>query len=356
MPPPPHLLQTPPNPTLCRQDDNKGLTAVLKNIVKTMFHLPTRIGAVCKIWFFAWIGWFPFLLYSTTFVGEVLQRYDLALREQVNSSTDKLGDIARIGSVALVIYSVISLLGSISIPWLVQSPESEDLRKGRADNKSGVMYSILEFLELYRPDLVSAWFGSHVMFAVAMFLTLFVRSVWFATVIVGACGVPWALMTWAPFAIIGEEINRLSDSPRHRYGRVSTDTQGEEEAHPMMDIPRHSMSGMERPSVPALHDIEATPRPNNGNSSGGEEGGNELSGIYLGILNVFACLPQFVSTFISFVVFSILEPGKSQEFADDGGGELEIEEGGVNAIAVVMGLGGISVLVAAHYTMRFKNL
>ena len=39
-----------------RADDNKGLFAVLKTIFNTIFHLPTRIGAVCRIWFYAWIG------------------------------------------------------------------------------------------------------------------------------------------------------------------------------------------------------------------------------------------------------------------------------------------------------------
>lgn len=73
----------------------------------------------------------------------------------------------------------------------------------------------------------------------------------------------------------------------------------------------------------------------------------------LGIMNVFACLPQFVGSLISFVVFSILEPGKSPEFTE--GGDVEPPEVGVNAIAVCMGIGGISTLVAAHYTMRLNH-
>jgi solute carrier family 45, member 1/2/4 len=51
-------------------------------------------------------------------------------------------------------------------------------------------------------------------------------------------------------------------------------------------------------------------------------------------------------------VFSILEPGKSPEFSD-GVGAAPIS--GVNAIAVCMGIGGIATLIAAHYTLRFKN-
>ena len=127
------------------------------------------------------------MLYSTTFVGEVLQRYDVALRETLQKSSDVVGDIARVGSMALVIYSSISLVASISLPWLIHSPESEVLRKNRS-GKHGPLYAIVEFLEIYRPDLITAWFISHVMFAMALFLMLFIRSVAFATVVVGSCG------------------------------------------------------------------------------------------------------------------------------------------------------------------------
>lgn len=68
---------------------------------------------------------------------------------------------------------------------------------------------------------------------------------------------------------------------------------------------------------------------------------------------MFACLPQFVGSFISFVVFSILEPGKSPEFTE--GNDVEAPKVGVNAIAVCMGIGGISTFIAAHYTARFKH-
>jgi len=304
-------------------------------------------------------GWFPFMLYSTTFIGEVLQRYDTSARSRLQNSTDIVGDIARIGTMALVVYSSISLFASFTLPWLIHSPESEALRKNRS--KNGTWYSICEFLEIYRPDLATAWVVGHIMYATAMFLTLFVRSVGGATIVVGACGIPWALMMWAPFAFVGEEINRLSsdvETPHHRrrsargsaYERLSTDTRegdsGDEESYvPMMEFSRPSLSGAERPSVPALTDMEAEK----------DEGGSELSGIYLGILNVFACLPQFVATFISFVVFSVLDPGRSTEFAD-GNGSAEPKVGGVNAIAVVMALGGLGVLVAARDTVKFKHM
>lgn len=40
----------------------------------------------------------------------------------------------------------------------------------------------------YRPDLVTAWMYSHLIFAFAMGLTPFVRSLHMATVLVSICG------------------------------------------------------------------------------------------------------------------------------------------------------------------------
>lgn len=134
------------------------------------------------------------MVYGTTFVGEVLKRYDTdygkhKLRRLVVRTTgdDNLGDIARVGSLALVIFSCVSLGSSFVLPWIIESPESdEDHRK---EPKWGWLHELLIKVEPYRPDLATAWLISHVLFAMAMFSTLFTRTVAFATFLVGFCGV-----------------------------------------------------------------------------------------------------------------------------------------------------------------------
>jgi solute carrier family 45 protein 1/2/4 len=64
-------------------------------------------------------------------------------------------------------------------------------------------------------------------------------------------------------------------------------------------------------------------------------------------------LPQFVGTFISLIVFSILEPGKSPELAEGGG---EVKKEGVNGIAVCLFIGAVSTLGAAYATRRLRYL
>lgn len=62
-----------------RHDPNKpgGRFKVIHQIWSTILHLPPRIRAICMVQLWAWIGWFPFLFYGTTWVGETYFRYDV---------------------------------------------------------------------------------------------------------------------------------------------------------------------------------------------------------------------------------------------------------------------------------------
>ena len=79
---------------------------------------------------------------------------------------------------------------------------------------------------------------------------------------------------------------------------------------------------------------------------------NDVAGEMLGIMNVFVTLPQFLMTFVSSVVFAILEPGKSKELTE---GKVEIK-GGVSAIALVMVIGGLGSATAAWLTVKLRRL
>ena len=84
-----------------------------------------------------------------------------------------------------------------------------------------------------------------------------------------------------------------------------------------------------------------------------------MAGIYLGILNLYTAGPQLLGTFIGMIVFAIVEPGKSQELAGGSGAKDAKDgtaplQGGVNAIAVCMFIGGLSSLGAAYATWRLR--
>lgn len=127
-------------------------------------------------------------VYSTTFVGEVLKRYDIGMREDLESSKDVLGDITRVGSMALVFFSCVSLVASLLLPWVVESPESDQLHKKPLPT-TGTVAQFLDFIEPYKPDLTTTWVWGHISFSALMFLTVFASTVRFATFIVATSGV-----------------------------------------------------------------------------------------------------------------------------------------------------------------------
>lgn len=136
--------------------------------------------------FWAWVGWFPFQVYSTTFVGEVLKRYDDDYKDRLGSPEDVVGAITRVGSMALVLFSCVSLVGSVSLPWMIDSPDAEKLHGTR--QLPGRWERLMERFEPYKPDLTTTWMWSEVSFAVLMMATLFVSTVRMATLIVALAG------------------------------------------------------------------------------------------------------------------------------------------------------------------------
>ena len=174
---------------------------MVTKIFKTTLHLPNRIQAICWVQFWAWIGrleffgtfkpmlreatgWFPFLFYSPTWVGEIYFRYSAP--ESVKQSIDKLGEIGRISSLSLIIFSLVTFSGSILLPWVVTSPDEE--KDTFTPRPPPSLAKVVMALRKCKPDLLTAWLLSHLIFAAAMSLTPLVRSLHVATILVAACG------------------------------------------------------------------------------------------------------------------------------------------------------------------------
>lgn len=251
-------------------------------------------------------GWFPFLFYTTTWVGEIYLRYDASSKLE-SSKTDIVGDIGRIGSRSLVVFSFLGAAWTVLLPWLIHSPQ---------DDSSGPLTAAPTWLSRYKPSLINAWTMSCVQFSAAMFFAPFVTSVRAATFLIALCSIPSALANWAPFTFMGIEINRLSSGA---------------------------------PFDEALKDSD--PASIDTSSATGE-----LAGRYLGMLNVYMTIPQFIGSGISMLVFSILEPGKSPDLAKDTPPEEHHKTGGLNGIAVCLCIGALSNLMAARAARRLSTI
>jgi solute carrier family 45, member 1/2/4 len=167
-----------------RQDPRnpKRRFKVFHQIWSTLLNLSPRIQAICWAIFWSWIGWYPFLVYSSTWVGETFFRYDVPADAQ--SSEDALGDMGRVGSTALTVYSIVVFLGAWLMPLFVRSPEDE----GFTPRPPQSIARWVETINKVKPDLLTVWIGSNFVFSAAMFLAPFATSFRFATVLVGLCG------------------------------------------------------------------------------------------------------------------------------------------------------------------------
>jgi len=299
---------------------------------------------------------------------------------------------------ALVVFSCVTLVSSVLLPPFVRKPDDERKPTPSDDEPSRftqlwqqsripqVFQFLVDKARPVRPSLTIAWAIGHGLFAFAMLCAPFVQSVRGATFVVGLCGLPWAVTCWAPFALLGDEIAKMGQTedgyemveterrtPPPSYDQIEKERVSHEDGEPESSTTRRDslesvLSGAhsedlevfnEDPSRPSEERVlrlgqrnsEMFPRPFPVHLHEPAPT-NDVAGEMLGIMNVFVTLPQFIMTFVSSIVFAILEPGKSKELTE---GKTQ-GNGGVSAIAVVMVIGGLGSLVAGWLTMKLRKL
>lgn len=273
--------------------------------------------------FWSWIGYFPFLFYGPEWVGEIYFAYNAP----PHRSLDHTGEIGKIGSTALIVFSIVTFFASVVLPSLVRAPdEAKSTFTARPPSILAPVAPVLEYLRQRRPSLLTAWFFSHFIFALAMSMAPLVKSVTLASALIAICGIPWCFASWAPMTFMGVEINRLGSSET------------------MNGVQNRRSSNARDIELERLHageeEVDATSRR--------EEG---LSGIYLGILNLFTTLPQFVGTLITSIVFFLFDRSGSEGES----GSQSKSDGGFS-IGICLFIGALSVLVAAHRTLVLRSL
>lgn len=315
----------------------EGIVEVIRHIYHTFRHLPDRVQQICNVQFFSWIGWFPFLFYGSTWVGEIYLRHEAPNSPDSNA----LEDVGRHGSMSMIVWSLISFAASIVLPWCVQSPDDNE-KPGYTARPPQSLEGVLKDVTSVKPSLLATWVCGNLLFAAAMLFAPMVQSVAFATVLVALCGIPWTIAGWAPITFLGVEVNRMNSSMPIAHSRGASYHRVSSSG----DAIELNSSTAEPTTLHIRHDSTASAA----NSSTGE-----LSGIYLGILNIYTTLPQFVGTGISWVVFSILEPGKSPELAKDARPGEHHGTDGVSGIGVCLFIGAVSSVVAAYACRKLRG-
>jgi solute carrier family 45 protein 1/2/4 len=285
----------------------KGIIGFFKTVASSIKHLPPQTRKVCEVQFFAWIGYFPQLFYSSSYIGDIyVQPYLIKNPNMTPAEIDALYETAtRMGTFALLIYAITSLATNLLLPSFVApsyDAEYEASINSKSEN-STVISRFLDKLVIPWLTLRRAWLCSHLIFAGCMFSTLWVRSINGATALIGIVGISWALTLWAPFAIISAEVSKRDKLRRQRTLQAQSDPDSDTE---------HAVFEKE-----------------------------DQAGVILGIHNMSIATPQILATIGSSIIFKFLQKPRGVP--------------GDRSYAVVLAAGGISTLVAAWLTSRIKD-
>ena len=309
--------------------DQNGVVAFFKQMHTSLRRLPPQIRMVCEVQFFNWIGWFPFLFYVTTYIGQLKVNPIFAAHPDMSpSEVDEAWESAtRVGSFALLIFAITSFGSNLILPFLVipsyraETPKSNlsssfhssasPHRHHQHPNTPGTpgamsasvtsffppppepsthsrLARLLSLAQIPWLTLRRAWLLSHFLFAICMFFTFFISTPLGATIMVGITGLSWAVSLWAPFALISAEISKR-DVQARKAGSTNEDQ----------------------------------------------------AGVVLGIHNMAMAAPQILATLMSSIIFRIAQKPRGAPYD--------------NSVGWVLRLGGIAALLAAYMTSRLKE-
>lgn len=303
-------------------NDGFGVIAFFKRLYRSVRNLPTQVKTVCIVEIFAWMGYFPFLFYTTTYIGNIyVQPY---LNRPGDKTKEQIDDIyeegTRRGTQALLVFSVTSLAFSILLPLLVmpssqQRPgkntghEEDESLDAPSSSRRGRLIKYLSSISIHIPGLSlrRAWILGHLSYAVLMWATLIARTSSSATVLIAMAGFPWAMTQWAPFAFIAREISR-GERERRAVRSANDQRQGQ-------DPPNHA--------------------------SDEEQDSETQAGIVLGIHNVAVAAPQVVATLVSSIIFKLLQ--KPRGVAGD------------DSTGWVFRIAGLCALAAAWWARKIRE-
>lgn len=331
-----------------RPQKSQGVLTFSRNLFMSIRRLPPQTKKVCIVQFCAWVGFFPMLFYSSSYVGEIyVQPY---LEENPHMTPEELYDLyeqaTRVGTFALLIFAITSLATNVFLPFFIAPtydivvPVAEAPGEGPAvavrdhgDKKSWTDRLVIPGLTLRR-----AWMASQLLFTVSMLCTLLVRTVTGATILIGLVGITWALTLWAPFAIISAEISRRDALVRQRKQQQAASSSL---LHAETYGASSSSSAAARRPVLDGYSSDQDHTLDGGGDGPEEEEAADQAGVILGIHNMAIAAPQIIATLGSSLIFKLFEKPRGTP--------------GDHSIAIVMAIGGVTVGASAWFIHLIKD-
>ncbi|KUL88202.1 hypothetical protein ZTR_04023 [Talaromyces verruculosus] len=350
-----------------------GLISFFKGVWKSIRNLPPQIRRVCEVQLAAWIAWFPFLYYSTTYIGQlyvnpIFEKHRDLTDDEINQAWE---DATRIGSFALLVNAIVSFTANIVLPLLIVPsykriqipaanadfmPVAQDMdsaeveirrsiseltsepllaREGgsiesdEVDDGGKKRFDFMKKIQIPGLTLRRTWLLSLALLSLCMFSTFFIKTSQVATVVIGFVGISWAVTLWAPFALISAEVAQRE--AERRLNRLQAELEAVSGTIDNSETARNH----EEDEDDEEQDIEATATQTDNDSS------TDQAGIVLGLHNVAISLPQIFSTIISSLIFKALQKPRGEPWDD--------------SVGWVMRFGGCAALVAAVLARRLEE-
>ncbi|KAF5364199.1 hypothetical protein D9756_000488 [Leucocoprinus leucothites] len=324
------------------QSNSNGFREILNNIRTAIVHLPKSIRIVCYVQLFAFMGWFPFLFYSTTYVGQVMA-YEMDREPDAEIATRK-------GEFAMLIYSVVGVIAGTVLPHLANRDRRLLGRKTDVDEDAETT-RLRETVRQWKVDaarqgkllklpavpflLRNIWAGAMLLYALLTFSTFFIKTVTQATIFISLVGICWAVAIWVPFAIIMEllkepvkPINDESLANQHpiRSRNISTPAASRTNGERTPLLRRRSLN--EPDAIPVEEAAVST---------------TLAGGTVLGIHNLAIVAPQFIVAVVNSIIFRIVDESPKVN-SGIGHGETYY---GKTGVGWVLRFGGLCALFGA---------
>ncbi|KAH8833765.1 hypothetical protein DL96DRAFT_1703409 [Flagelloscypha sp. PMI_526] len=358
---------------------SKAVHRELLEIFQNILTLPKTIKQICLIQLFAWIGWFPVLFYSTTYIG------DLFINKHSTASPEIEEQATRLGSQSLFHQSVAALIANFALPLIIWDPAGRE-----ASMKAGSPSFLdkIQIPERFQIHLSLLWSLSHGVFFLCMMFTFVTNSVWGVSTLIAATGVSWAVTLWAPYSLLGEAIlaeseddassimlddartlrQSISDERRGFLNKEPDEEDGDESDS---DSDVESNAGMD-PNDRRMNIMGNSLARGSGLDVNGLDDGfvhqpkgpglSAKAGIILGIHNMFIVIPQFMVTAMSTVIFAITDSGSTTDPVVAAVSSPEVvsrEEpiiGAGSNVAYVFRIGGFSTAIAFFISWRLSKV
>ncbi|EJU06217.1 MFS general substrate transporter [Dacryopinax primogenitus] len=344
---------------------------IVNNIYRAVLTLPKPVRRVCYVQVFSFMGWFPFLFYSTTWVGEVMA-------QEIDADPD-VDTATRAGELAMLFYSIMAVVAGTLLPYLaardqrlleVVKDEREDaeIARIRIMVHSWKIEAARKGEPLKLPTmpfmLRNIWTGALLLYTAVMMSTFFVKTVFQATIAITLLGISWAVACWVPFAIIMEYLKEMDDqSERNRKEDLNSASRASGPRDPesgLLARPGHARvvstparlyqqdEATDRTPLIRRHSI-AEPGPLSDMPMDYTSSQPAAGGTVLGIHNLAIVFPQFVVALVASAIFKAVDSVTVAPDDPTGGGYVYY---GKNGVAWVLRFGGICAFVAALLTRR----